>query len=141
MIVEIVISEIDFLIKENIRYSRIKAGFDQVKLAQKIGVSEGYIGNIENQKNSAKANTRMIARIANALKINSYLEIMPKQVVKNDIVRLKLDLFDINTRNQVLDEEGKVPERLKILSKVILTDKEYNIYKEKKMPYCTVIKT
>ncbi len=140
MIVEIVISEIDFLIKENIRYSRIKAGLDQVELAQKIGVSEGYIGNIENPKNSAKANTRMIARIANALKINSYLEIMPRQVVKNDIVRLKLDLFDINTRNQVLDEEGKVPERLKILSKVILSDKEIAVFKEKKQDYCTVIK-
>lgn len=140
MIVEIVISEIDFLIKENIRYSRIKAGLDQVELAQKIGVSEGYIGNIENLKNSAKANTRLIARIALALKQNSYLEIMPKQIVRNDMVRLKLDLFDINTRNQVLDSKGNVPERLKILSKVILTDKEYNIYKEKKLPYCTIIK-
>ena len=99
MIVEIVISEIDFLVKENIRYSRIKAGLDQVELAQKIGVSEGYIGNIENPKNSAKANTRLIARISLALKLNSYLEIIPKQIVRNDMVRLKLDLFDINTRN------------------------------------------
>lgn len=140
MIVEIVISEIDFLVKENIRYSRIKAGLDQVELAQKIGVSEGYIGNIENPKNPAKANTRMIARIALALKLNSYLEILPKQIVRNDMVRLKLDLFDINTRNQVLDSNGNVPERLNILSKKILTDKEYKIYKNKKLPYCTIIK-
>lgn len=140
MIVEIVISEIDFLIKENIRYSRIKAGLDQVELAQKIGVSEGYIGNIENPKNPAKANTRLIARIALALKLNSYFEIIPKQIVRNDIVKLKLDLFDINTRNQVLDNKGNVPERLKILSKVILTDKEYYIYKQEKISYCTVIK-
>ncbi|MAP80978.1 MAG: hypothetical protein CL526_07800 [Aequorivita sp.] len=139
MIVEIVISEIDFHIKENIRYSRIKAGLDQVELAQKIGVSEGYIGNIENPKNPAKANTRLIARIALALKHNSYFEILPKQILNSDIVKLRLELFDINTRNQVLDSNGNVPERLKILSKEILTDKEYNVFKAEKLPYCTVI--
>ena len=41
MIVEIVISEIDFQIKENIRSARIKEGINQVTLAQRIGVSEG----------------------------------------------------------------------------------------------------
>ena len=98
MIVEIVISEIDFRIKENIRYARIKAGIDQVTLAQRIGVSEGYIGGIENPKNPAKANIRLLSRIAVALGLDSYSEIMPKKVIKNDIVRLRLDLFNINTR-------------------------------------------
>ncbi|WGF92195.1 hypothetical protein [Aequorivita marisscotiae] len=88
-----------------------------MEFAQKIDVSEGYIGNIENSKNPAKANTRLIARIALALKQTSYFEILPKQIVKNDIVKLRLELFDINTRNQALDSKGNVPERLKILSK------------------------
>lgn len=140
MIVEIVISEIDFLIKENIRYSRIRAGIDQVSLAQRIGVSEGYIGSIENPKNPAKANVRLISRIAVALNHDSYSEIMPKQIIKNDIVKLRLDLFNINTRNQVLDSKGNVPERLKVLSKVILSEKEYALFKEGKRAYCTIIR-
>jgi transcriptional regulator with XRE-family HTH domain len=139
MIVEIVISEIDFLIKENIRYARIKAGLDQVKLAQRIGVSEGYIGGIENPKNPAKANIRLLSRIAVALELDSYAEIMPKQIVKNDIVRLRIDLFSINTRNQILDANGNVPERLKVLSKVKLSEKEYQFFKDEKRAYCTVI--
>lgn len=136
MIIEIVISEIDFLIKENIRCLRIKAGIDQVTLAQKIGVSEGYIGSIENLKNSSKANLRLLSRIALALNLNSYNEIMPKQIMKDDMVRLKLDLFKINTRNQVLDSNGDVPPRLKILSKEVLSEKEHQIFKDKKGTHC-----
>ena len=82
MVIEIIISEFDFWIMENIRKERIKAGIDQVELAQKLGVSEGYIGNIENPKNKAKANTRMISRIAAALKLDSYSRLFPKQVEK-----------------------------------------------------------
>lgn len=140
MIVEIVISEIDFRIKENIRHARIKAGIDQVTLAQRIGVSEGYIGGIENPKNPAKANIRLLSRIAVALGLDSYSEIMPKKVIKNDIVRLRLDLFNINTRSQVVDANGNVPERLKELSKIKLSDKEYQLFKQEKQAYCTIIK-
>lgn len=140
MIVEIVTSEIDFLLMENIRYARIKAGFDQVELAQKLGVSEGYIGNIENPKSSAKANVRMIARIANALNLKSYQEIMPQNIVQNDIVRLRLDLLEVNTRTQVLDENGNVPERLRIISKEILTQNQFSAFKKNDGPYCKIIK-
>jgi transcriptional regulator with XRE-family HTH domain len=139
MIVEIVISEIDFRIKENIRYARIKAGIDQVTLAQRIGVSEGYIGGVENPKNPAKANIRLLSRIAVALGLDSYSEIMPKKVIKNDIVRLRLDLFNINTRSQVVDANGNVPERLKELSKVKLSEKDYQLFKDEKQAYCTII--
>jgi transcriptional regulator with XRE-family HTH domain len=139
MIVEIVISEIDFRIKENIRCARIKAGIDQVTLAQRIGVSEGYIGGIENPKNPAKANIRLLSRIAVALGLDSYSEIMPKKVIENDIVRLRLDLFNINTRSQVVDANGNVPERLKELSKVKLSEKDYQLFKDEKQAYCTII--
>ena len=139
MIVEIVISEIDFQIKENIRSARIKEGIDQVTLAQRIGVSEGYIGGIENPKNPAKANIRLLSRIVVALGLDSYSEIMPKKVIKNDIVRLRIDLFSINTRNQILDANGNVPERLKVVSKVKLSEKEYQLFKDEKRAYCTII--
>tara|TARA_R110002096_G_scaffold435785_1_gene662753 strand:+ start:529 stop:972 length:444 start_codon:yes stop_codon:yes gene_type:complete len=135
MIIEIIISEFDFWIKENIRIERIKAKIDQVELAQKLGVSEGYIGNIENIKNKSKANTRMISRIALALDLDSYNKLFPKQVLKNDLVRIKLELFNINTRKQVMDKEGGVPKRLKIVSVKSLTEDEISRWKKVKSPY------
>ena len=135
MIIEIIISEFDFWIKENIRIERIKAKIDQVELAQKLGVSEGYIGNIENIKNKSKANTRMISRIALALGLDSYNKLFPKQVLKNDLVRIKLELFNINTRKQVMDNEGGVPKRLKIVSVKSLTEDEISRWKKVKSPY------
>lgn len=139
MIIEIVISEIDFRVKENIRSARIKAGIDQVTLAQKIGVSEGYIGGIENPKNPAKANVRLISRIASALNLSTYNDILPEKVLKNDMVRLKIELYNINKRSQILDKNGNVPERLKELSKTVLTDDEYNLFKENNGKYCTIV--
>ncbi|MEE9361444.1 MAG: helix-turn-helix transcriptional regulator [Cellulophaga sp.] len=135
MIIEIIISEFDFWIKENIRIERIKAKIDQVELAQKLGVSEGYIGNIENIKNKSKANTRMISRIALALDLDSYNKLFPKQVLKNDLVRIKLELFNINTRKQVMDDKGSVPKRLKIVSVKSLTEDEISRWKKVKSPY------
>tara|TARA_R110002050_G_scaffold295079_1_gene453532 strand:+ start:350 stop:793 length:444 start_codon:yes stop_codon:yes gene_type:complete len=135
MIIEIIISEFDFWIKENIRIERIKAKIDQVELAQKLGVSEGYIGNIENIKNKSKANTRMISRVALALDLDSYNKLFPKQVLKNDLVRIKLELFNINTRKQVMDNEGGVPKRLKIVSVKSLTEDEISRWKKVKSPY------
>jgi hypothetical protein len=64
---------------------------------------------------------------------------MPKEIIENDIVRLRLDLFNTNTRNQVVDANGNVPERLKVLSKVKLSEKEYQFFKDRKQSYCTII--
>ena len=74
MIIEIIISHLDFLLIERVRELRIqfKPYMDQVTLAQKIGVSEGYIGNIENPKIQSKYNIRMLHRVAEALNLESY---------------------------------------------------------------------
>lgn len=140
MIIEIITSELDFYISEMIRELRIKAGLDQVALAQKLGVSEGYIGNIENPKNSAKANVRMLARIASALELESYMDLFPKEIMINDMVRLKIELFDISSRSQTIDKNGAVPKRLTkleitpISNEVLEELKSNGLYK-----YCTII--
>ncbi|MGV3460257.1 MAG: helix-turn-helix transcriptional regulator [Flavobacterium sp.] len=141
MIVDIIISEIDFYIMENIRELRIKAGMDQVELAQKLGVSEGYVGNIENPKSSAKSNLRMLARIAKALNLESYNDLFPSKILHHDMVKIRLELFPISSRNQVLDNDGNVPKRLKIISLEPLSDTEMDALKTRKggLEYCTVI--
>src|SRR6218665_3158152 len=127
MIIEIITSELDFYIIEQIRELRIKAGLDQVALAQKLGVSEGYIGNIENPKNSAKTNIRMLARIAYALDLESYTDLFPKKTLVNDMICLKIELFDISSRSQTIDKNGEVPKRLKELDKRPITTEEIEI--------------
>ena len=58
MTIEIIISQIDFYVIERLREIRVKSTpyIDQVELSQRIGVSEGYIGQIENPKSRAKYN-------------------------------------------------------------------------------------
>jgi transcriptional regulator with XRE-family HTH domain len=63
-------------------------------LAHKLGVSEGYIGNIENPKQTAKYNIRMLSRIAIALELDSYLDLFPEKPFSNDLVKIKINLFD-----------------------------------------------
>lgn len=142
MIIEIITSELDFFITEKIRELRIKAGIDQVTLAQKLGVSEGYIGNIENPKNSAKANIRMLARIAKALELETYVNFLPDEILHEDMVRIRIELFDISSRSQTLDKDGQVPKRLKILETTSISMEELELLKSSKggFKYCTIIK-
>lgn len=140
MIIEIITSELDFYINEKIRELRIKAGLSQMALAQKIGVSEGYIGSIENPKDDSKASIRMLARIANALELKSYLEFFPNEILSNDMVRIRIELFKVSSRNQILDKDNKVPERLKELEKKPISIEEVEDLKSKKeYKYCTII--
>lgn len=141
MIIEIITTELDFHIMEKIRELRIKAGLDQVDIAQKIGVSEGYIGNIENPKHSAKVNIRMLSRIANAIGLESYHALLPNEIFKTDLVRMKIELFKISSRSQMVREDGTVPERLNVLSKDPLTDEDIEKLKSSQggLKYCTII--
>jgi transcriptional regulator with XRE-family HTH domain len=99
MIVEVIISELDFYLIEKVRELRIKANISQVKLAHKIGVSEGFIGNVENPKQNQKYNIRMLNRIANALELNSYADLFPEKIISNDVVKIKIELFETNSKN------------------------------------------
>ncbi|WP_281225475.1 helix-turn-helix domain-containing protein [Flavobacterium aquiphilum] len=128
MVIEIIISELDFYLIERIRELRINSNLSQVALAQKIGVSEGYIGNIENHKQSKKYNIRMLARIAVALELKSYLDLFPEKIYTNDLVRIKIDLID----KKSLKREGKFGlERLIVLSVTPLTEHEISAYDKK----------
>src|SRR5690606_16276495 len=108
MTIEIIISEMDFYVIEKIRDLRVKSQpyIDQVELAQRIGVSEGYLGQIENPKNRAKNNLRMVARAASALGLKSYDPILPKEILKNDMLRIRLKLFKPGSKKHEVDENG-----------------------------------
>lgn len=143
MVIEIIISELDFYIIEKVRELRIKSEprIDQVELAQRLGVSEGYVGSIENPRIKAKYNIRMLGRIAKALNLKSYQELMPDKILSNDIVRIKLELIKTASRKHGADENGEITKRFNIISIVSLTEDELELWKLNKLGYLTVVKS
>jgi len=140
MIIEIITSEIDFEVMEKIRIARIKAGIDQVELAQRVGVSEGYIGNIENPKIDARVNMRMFGRIATALNLDSYHNLLPDKVKSHDLLVIRLRLIETNSRKHIQNEDGEVPKRFDILNKIPISEEEFKHIKEdKNYKYCRII--
>ncbi|HKO76893.1 MAG TPA: helix-turn-helix transcriptional regulator [Flavobacterium sp.] len=124
MVIEIIISELDFYLIERVRELRLKSNLSQVMLAHKLGVSEGYIGNIENPKQSAKYNIRMLSRIAIALGLNSYLDLFPTKPFSNDLVKIKINLFDKGEVKKDLYQQAEKVERFKEISITPLSEQE-----------------
>lgn len=140
MIIEIILSHLDFLLIENIRQVRLNAKLSQTALAHKIGVSEGFIGNIENHNQPTKLNIRLLSRIAIACNIKSYTEIFPKEPTMFDLVKIRLQFFDKETLSKQPKLNGEPQERFKIISVVPLSDGELDKYKANKINYRTIIK-
>jgi transcriptional regulator with XRE-family HTH domain len=138
MVIEIVLVHLDFLIIEQVRKLRLKSGLSQMKLAHKVGVSEGFIGNIENQKNPAKHNIRLLAKIFIACESKSYSEFNNIPITSHDIVRMRMKYFD----KEELDKQPKIntepEERFEIISIIPLTEIEIKNF-NKNDHYLTVI--
>lgn len=140
MIIEIVLSHLDFLLIENIRQVRLNAKLSQTALAHKIGVSEGFIGNIENHNQPTKLNIRLLSRIAIACNVKSYAEIFPKETTQYDLVKIRIQFFDKEVLLKQPKINGEPKERFKIITLSPLTDSELESYKSNKIHYKTIIK-
>lgn len=141
MIIEIIISHIDFHVIERLRELRVKSNpyIDQVELSQRIGVSEGYVGQIENPKSRAKYNMRMMARAAKALNLKSYQDIFPIELLKNDLVRIRLKLLKSDTKKHEIDKNGNVKKRFEVLSIKPLNSDEMIKWNNGDLEYLTII--
>ena len=124
MIIEIIISEVDFYIIRNIREKRILAGMTQEELSIALGASESYIGNVENPKEPQKTNHRMLAKIARVLNVKLFDEIYPEKVPNNDLVKIKLKLLKKRNHQDQINENGCVISNIEILGIKALTEKE-----------------
>ena len=124
MIIEIIISEVDFYIIRNIRERRILAGMTQEELSIAVGASESYIGNVENPKEPQKTNHRMLAKIARVLNVELYDEIYPENVPNYDLVKIKLKLLKKRNHQDEINDNGGVISNIEILSIKALTEKE-----------------
>ncbi|WP_339654874.1 helix-turn-helix transcriptional regulator [uncultured Salegentibacter sp.] len=145
MEIEIIISELDFYLIEKVRELRIKSEpyLDQVTLAQRIGVSEGYIGRIENPKIQSKYNIRMLNRVSKALGLNSYDLLFPSKLLSNDLVKIRLKLKKQTKRKHEIDDAGNVVKRFDILSVKPLSENEQKRWdakdKKNKLDYLRIL--
>ncbi|WP_304136922.1 helix-turn-helix domain-containing protein [Mesonia mobilis] len=142
MTIEIIISQIDFYVIERLREIRVKSTpyIDQVELSQRIGVSEGYIGQIENPKSRAKYNLRMIAKAARALNLKSYQEIFPSEILSDDLVKIRLKLLKSNKKKHEIESNGNIKKRFEIISTTPLTNEEIIMWNDRKLKYLKIIK-
>jgi len=58
------------------------------------------------------------------------------------MIRIEIELFDINSRSQILRKDGAVPKRLRVLSISSLTDKDHEKLKSNRdgLKYCPILK-
>src|SRR5690606_23422681 len=127
MVIEIIISEFDFRVIRKLREKRILADLTQEELSAKVGVSEGFFGNVENPKQPQKLNMRMLARVAKALEIKSYSELLPENIVSNDLVKIRLKLIKTNKRKEK-DDNGNPVKNMEIISIKPMSEKEISGY-------------
>ena len=133
-IIEIIISELDFFLIQKVKELRTKPVYiSQMKLSQYLDQSEGYIGKVENFKERSKYNIRILNKLAQIFQLNSYAELLPSTILKNDIVRLRLKIHP--------DPLNKRKKAVEILSKKSLTDEEMIQFKNNRLPYLKIIES
>ncbi len=131
MVVEIVVVHLDFLIIEQIRKLRLSAGLSQMDLAHKVGVSEGFIGNIENHKNPAKHNIRLLSKIFIACEANSYSEFNNIPFTSYDVVRIRMKYYAKEKLEAQVKINKEPEERFEIISVTPLTEIEVKKFNKK----------
>ncbi len=138
---EIIISYLDYFIIDKVIELRIKSNpyLDQVTLAHKIGVSEGYLGKIENPKEHAKYNIRLLGRVAIALGLNSYCDLLPKDSPKQDLMKIVYEERKSYSNKHTIGKNGKLKRKYELISKKYLTENEITEWVNSGRPYLKIL--
>ena len=138
---EIIIVELDYYIMERIRELRIRNSpyLSQLKLSQELDLPESYVSKAENMKIRFRYNTRALNKIANLFQV-PYSALFPKELIKNDIVKMRLKKVPSNKRILKVNKDGEVEKPYEILSIVPLNERELSQWVNNKLPYLAIIK-
>lgn len=133
--VEIIISELDLFIIDKVRELRgnSKNYISQVELSQRMGFAEGYVGKVENFSSSTRYNIRKIHLIARALELTSYTDLLPTNILRNDMLLLKLKVNKQRNDTVTFDGHGNVVKNYIIENKKILSEKEIKDYNNRRL--------
>ena len=133
-ILEIIIAELDLFLINRIRELRGKSipYISQVELSQRMGFADGYVGKVENFSSNVRYNIRKLNLVTKALGLNSYMKLMPDEVLNNDLIYLKIKVNRKKNDTVDFDEKGNVIKNYTILEKRILTDDEIKLYNNRR---------
>lgn len=84
----IIISELDYIIIENVKALRIKQNLSKQELSKKMGVAAGFVGKVETLSLRDKYSIRHLTLIAKALDLKSIQKLLPTKLPKNDLVKI-----------------------------------------------------
>jgi len=80
-----VISEIDYLLIEEVKALRIKKGISKAKLSSKLKLAESFVGKVEDLSQRDKYSIRHLPLLVKALGLKSIGQLFPSTPVKNMI--------------------------------------------------------
>ena len=141
-VIEIVISQLDFHLIEKVRDMRINSipYISQVALSQKLDLSEGFVSKVENFKQRARYNIRLVNRIVDIFNLQTYGDLFPAEIIKNDIVRIRIKLFKNTKSNSKKVDEEISKKKYQVISTIPLSEQEFLLWKSDKLEYLTIIK-
>jgi len=82
------ITELEFLIIEKVKETRIRKGMSKMELSEAIGVSKSFIGKVESHAHHDKYNFKHLYRIAIVLGIKSLKDLMPKEIPQHEDIEI-----------------------------------------------------
>ena len=140
-VIEIVISQLDFYLIEKVRDMRINSipYISQVALSQKLDLSEGFVSKVENFKQRARYNIRLVNRIVDIFNLKTYGDLFPAEIIKNDIVRIRIKLFKNTKSNSKKVDEEISKKKYEVISTIPLSEQEFLLWKSDKLEYLTII--
>jgi len=137
---EVIVLELDYYIIDRIRELRIRhmPYLSQLKLSQELELPESFVSKAENMKIRFKYNLRSINKAANLFQV-PYAELFPKQLVKNDVVRMRLKKVTNKKRILTVNPDGTLDKAYEIISIKPLNEKELGLWNANKLEYLTII--
>lgn len=106
-VVEIVVSQLDWYIINQVKKLRKKRGISQDYLSVQMGFSEKFIGSIENPTLNARFNIRHLNLLAKVLECSLW-DLLPEKPLENDLIKIKIK------RSAILTKAGTQSKKTKI---------------------------
>jgi len=82
------ISELDYLIIENVKSLRIGRNMSRQQLSEKMGVANSFVGKVENLSFRDKYNIRHLTLIAKAFGLATVKDLIPSDIPDNDMIEI-----------------------------------------------------
>ena len=140
-VIEIIISSLDLYTIERVKQLRnsMEPKISQGDLSRRLELADGFVSKVESYKQPSRYNLQHINKIINIFNLNSYNEFFPKGVIREDLIKVRIEL----KTSKVHDHEStkfQLVRTSRILDKTPLNEKEFELWKSKKLKYLTVLK-